>query len=38
MTADAEVLDFLKALVTTLKPELVVETGTLSGFSTLRIA
>jgi prolipoprotein diacylglyceryl transferase len=38
MTAEIEVLDFLKALVTTVKPELVVETGTFSGLSTLRIA
>ena len=38
MTAEAEVLDFLKMLVTTVKPELVVETGTFSGLSTLRIA
>jgi len=38
MSAEAEVLDFLKAIVTTLKPELVVETGTFSGLSTLRIA
>ena len=38
MSAEAEVLDFLKALVTTLKPELVVETGTFSGLSTLHIA
>ena len=38
MTAEVEVLDFLKALVITLKPELVVETGTFSGLSTLRIA
>ncbi len=38
MSAEAEVLDFLKALVITLKPELVVETGTFSGLSTLRIA
>src|SRR6202165_1123783 len=38
MTAEVEVLDFLKALVTTVKPELVVETGTFSGLSTLRIA
>jgi predicted O-methyltransferase YrrM len=38
MTAEAEVLDFLKSIVTTLKPELVVETGTFSGLSTLRIA
>ncbi len=38
MSAEVEVLDFLKSLVTTLKPELVVETGTFSGLSTLRIA
>jgi prolipoprotein diacylglyceryl transferase len=38
MTAEVEVLDFLKALVIAIKPELVVETGTFSGLSTLRIA
>jgi prolipoprotein diacylglyceryl transferase len=38
MSAEVEVLDFLKAIVTTIKPELVVETGTFSGLSTLRIA
>jgi prolipoprotein diacylglyceryl transferase len=38
MTAEVEVLDFLKVLVTTLKPELIVETGTFSGLSTLRFA
>jgi prolipoprotein diacylglyceryl transferase len=38
MSAEVEVLDFLKALVITLKPELVVETGTFSGLSTLSIA
>ena len=38
MSAEVEVLDFLKAVVTTSKPELVVETGTFSGLSTLRIA
>jgi prolipoprotein diacylglyceryl transferase len=38
MTAEVEVLDFLKSIVTTIKPELVVETGTFSGLSTLRIA
>jgi prolipoprotein diacylglyceryl transferase len=38
MTAEVEVLEFLKALVTTVKPELVVETGTFTGHSTLRIA
>jgi predicted O-methyltransferase YrrM len=38
MTAEVEVLDFLKSLVTTLKPELVVETGTFTALSTLKIA
>jgi predicted O-methyltransferase YrrM/prolipoprotein diacylglyceryltransferase len=38
MTAEVEVLEFLKTLVTTLKPNLVVETGTFMGVSTLRIA
>lgn len=38
MTAEAEVLEFLRTLVTTMKPELVVETGTFSGISTLWIA
>jgi len=38
MTAEVEVLDFLKALVVAVKPELVVETGTFLGSSTLRIA
>jgi prolipoprotein diacylglyceryl transferase len=38
MTAEVEVLDFLKAIVTTIKPELIVETGTFSGLSTLRMA
>jgi prolipoprotein diacylglyceryl transferase len=38
MTAEVEVLEFLKSLVTTIKPELVVETGTFSGLSTLHIA
>src|SRR5215470_17390095 len=38
MTAEVEVLDFLRAIVTTIKPELIVETGTFSGLSTLRIA
>ena len=38
MTAEVEVLDFLQALVMTVKPELAVETGTFSGLSTLRIA
>src|SRR6266852_5466918 len=38
MTAEAEVLEFLRTLVTTIKPELVVETGAFSGISTLWIA
>src|SRR5271154_3565751 len=38
MSAEVEVLDFLKAIVTALKPELIVETGTFSGLSTLHIA
>lgn len=38
MTAEAEVLEFLRALVTTVKPELVVETGAFLSVSTLRIA
>jgi predicted O-methyltransferase YrrM len=38
MTAEAEVLEFIRTLVTTIKPELVVETGTFSGISTLWIA
>ena len=38
MTAEVEILEFLKTLVTTLKPKLVVETGTFMGESTLWIA
>jgi predicted O-methyltransferase YrrM len=38
MTAEVEVLEFLKTLVTTAKPNLVVETGTFMGVSTLWIA
>jgi len=38
MSAEAEVLDFLKQLVITIKPNLVVETGTFMGVSTLAIA
>jgi predicted O-methyltransferase YrrM len=38
MTAEVEVLEFLRALVTTIKPNLVVETGTFLGVSTLWIA
>jgi prolipoprotein diacylglyceryl transferase len=38
MSAEVEVLDFLRQLVITVKPELIVETGTFSGLSTLRLA
>src|SRR4030095_453183 len=38
MTAEVEVLEFLRAIVTTIKPELIVETGTFSGISTLWMA
>jgi predicted O-methyltransferase YrrM len=38
MTAENEVLAFLKSLITTIKPQLVVETGTFRGISTLAIA
>jgi len=38
MTAEVEVLDFLKALVMTVKPELVVETGTFIGLSAIKMA
>src|SRR3984885_6343468 len=38
MTAEAEVLEFLRTLITTLKPALVVETGSFLGASTLWIA
>jgi predicted O-methyltransferase YrrM len=38
MTAEAEVLEFLRTLVTTIKPKLAVETGSFLGVSTLWIA
>lgn len=38
MTAEAEVLEFLRTLVTTVKPELIVETGSFVGVSTLWMA
>jgi predicted O-methyltransferase YrrM len=38
MTAEYEVLEFLRTLVTTVKPDLVVETGSFLGVSTLWIA
>nr|MDP9268057.1 prolipoprotein diacylglyceryl transferase [Acidobacteriota bacterium] len=38
MSAEVEVLEFLKRLVTTAKPELIVETGTFTALSTIRLA
>jgi len=38
MTAEVEVLEFLRTLVTTVKPNLVAETGSFLGASTLVIA
>ncbi len=38
MTAEVEVLEFLRCLVTTIKPEIIVETGTFMGISTLWLA
>ena len=38
MTAEVEVLEFLKWLITTVKPQLVVETGTFLGISAIWIA
>src|SRR5690349_710724 len=38
MTAEAEVLEFLRSLVTTMKPSLVVETGSFLGVSTVWMA
>jgi predicted O-methyltransferase YrrM len=38
MTAEFEVLEFLRTLVTTLKPKLIVETGAFLGVSTLWMA
>ncbi|MDQ2842374.1 MAG: class I SAM-dependent methyltransferase [Acidobacteriota bacterium] len=37
-TTEVEVLDFLKSLVTTVKPKLIVETGTFLGHGTLKLA
>jgi hypothetical protein len=37
-TTEVEVLDFLKTLVTTIKPKLVIETGTFLGHGTIKIA
>jgi predicted O-methyltransferase YrrM len=38
MTAEAEVLEFLRTLVTTVKPKLIVETGVFMGVSTIWLA
>ncbi len=38
MTAEVEVLEFLRTLVTTLKPNLIVETGSFLGVSTIWMA
>jgi predicted O-methyltransferase YrrM len=38
MSAEVEILDFLKQLVVALKPELIVETGTFIGQSTIKMA
>jgi predicted O-methyltransferase YrrM len=38
MSAEIEILDFLKQLILTLKPELIVETGTFIGASTIKMA
>ena len=38
MTAEVEVLEFLRTLVTTVKPQLIVETGTFIGVSTIWMA
>jgi predicted O-methyltransferase YrrM len=38
MTAEAEVLEFLRTLVTTIKPGLIVETGSFLGISTVWMA
>jgi predicted O-methyltransferase YrrM len=37
-TTEVEVLDFLKTIVTTIKPQLVVETGTFLGHGTVKLA
>lgn len=38
MTAEVEVMDFLKSLVITVKPELIVETGTFMGLTAIKMA
>lgn len=37
-TTEVEVIDFLKSLITTVKPNLVVETGTFLAYSTIKMA
>jgi predicted O-methyltransferase YrrM len=37
-TTEVEVLDFLKTVVTTIKPKLIVETGTFLGYGTMKLA
>jgi predicted O-methyltransferase YrrM len=37
-STELEVLDFLKVLVTTIKPQLIVETGTFLGYGTIALA
>lgn len=37
-TTEVEVIDFLKSLVIALKPNLIVETGTFLGYSTIKMA
>lgn len=37
-TTELEVLDFLKVLVTTVKPSLILETGTFLGYGTIKLA
>lgn len=38
VSTELEVIDFLKALVVTMKPQLIVETGTFLGYSTIKMA
>jgi predicted O-methyltransferase YrrM len=37
-TSELEVVDFLKSVVTTMKPQLIVETGTFIGYSAVKMA
>ncbi|HYL10999.1 MAG TPA: class I SAM-dependent methyltransferase [Candidatus Acidoferrales bacterium] len=37
-SSEVEVIEFLKSLVVTVKPQLIVETGTFLGYSTLKMA